>query len=349
MEIRTLGNTDIKVSAICLGSMNWGNGQCDEKDAHEQLEYAVTHGVNFIDTAEVYPIPPSLETQGLTETYVGTWLKKRGKRDDLIVASKVSGLNQAKSIAHRDASRGLTRESLREAVEGSLARLQTDYLDLYQVHVPDRKLNNFGIRAYDADFGMQGATIEETLGALDELVKEGKVRAFGISNESPWGVSEYLRVAREKGYARIATIQNQYSLLNRTYELGLSEFAFREKVSLLAYSPLSMGVLSGKYLNGARPEGARHVRFVRNEERYNPPRAQVAIQKYVDLAKEFDLDPSTFAVAFTANRPFVASSIIGATSLAQLAVDIEGGNVVWTPEMHTAVEKIYSEHPDPVA
>lgn len=349
MELRTLGNTDIKVTSVCLGTMNWGNGQCNEKDAHEQLDYAVAHGVNFIDTAEVYPIPPTLETQGLTETYIGTWLSKRGKRDDLIIASKVSGKNQAGSIAHRDANNGLTRKSIREAIGGSLTRLQTDYLDLYQVHVPDRKLNNFGVRAYDADFGADGAAIEETLAALDELVKEGKVRAVGVSNESPWGVSEYLRVAREKGYTRIATIQNQYSLLNRTYELGLSEFAFREHVNLLAYSPLSMGVLSGKYLHGARPEGARHVRFVRNEARYNPERAQIAIQKYVDLAKKYDMDPSTFAIAFTVNRSFVASSIIGATSLAQLAVDIEGGNVAWTEEMRLEVEKIYGEHPDPVA
>ncbi len=253
MELRTLGKTDINVTSICLGTMNWGNGQCDENDAHEQLDYAVAHGVNFIDTAEIYPIPPTLATQGLTEVYVGTWLQKRGKRDDLVLASKVSSRNQAGSIRERDASLGLTRESIRMAVEGSLRRLQTDYLDLYQVHVPDRALNNFGLRNYAEDYGLQGASIEETLSALDELVKEGKVRSIGVSNESPWGTTEYVRIAEEKGLTRIATIQNQYSLLNRTYELGHAEITFREKVSLLAYSPLSMGVLSGKYLGGARP------------------------------------------------------------------------------------------------
>ncbi len=349
MELRNLGNTDIKVSAICLGSMNWGNGQCDEKDAHAQLDYAVAHGVNFIDTAEIYPIPPTLETQGVTETYIGTWLAKRGKRNDVILASKISSRSQAGNIRLRDASVGLMRASVREAVEGSLSRLQTDYLDLYQVHVPDRQINNFGIRAYDKDFGMEGVAIEETLSALDELVKEGKVRAIGVSNESPWGVSEYLRSAKEKGYTRIESIQNQYSLLNRTYELGLSEFGIRENISLLAYSPLSMGVLSGKYLDGARPQGARHVLFARNENRYNPPRAQTAVQKYVDLAIKYNMDPSTFAIAFTIARPFVTSSIIGATTLAQLAVDVEGGNVVFTEEMRLEVEKIYNDHPDPVA
>lgn len=348
MEMRSLGNTDIKVSAVCLGSMNWGQ-QNTEADAHAQLDYALAHGVNFIDTAEVYPIPPELDIQGRTESYLGTWLRKHGKRDELVIASKVSGLKQAGVISQRDASMGLTRASIRTALEGSLRRLKTDYLDLYQVHVPDRNLNNFGVRAYDRDLGSDGAAIEETLSALSELVAEGKVRAIGVSNESPWGVSEYLRLAREKGFSRIATIQNQYSLLNRTYELGLSEFTFREQVSLLAYSPLSMGALTGKYLDGARPAGARHVLFARNEERYNPARAQEAIKKYYELAQSCDLDPATLAVAFTVSRSFVASSIIGATSLAQLAVDIEGGNVTVTPEMHHAIDEIYSEHPDPVA
>jgi len=348
MDMRTLGNTGIEVSTICLGSMTWGQ-QNTEEQAHEQLDFATGQGINFIDTTEIYPIPPEREKQGRTETYIGTWLAKRGKRDDLVIASKVSGRIQAGSIAHRDASGGLTRDNIRAAVEGSLTRLQTGYLDLYQVHVPDRKLNNFGVRAYDSDFGSDGAAIEETLAALDELVKEGKVRAIGLSNESPWGMSEYLRIAREKGYSRIATIQNQYSLLNRTYELGHSEFSFRENISLLAYSPLSMGVLSGKYLHGARPAGARHVLFTRNEDRYNPPRAQAAVEKYVECAKSFGIDPSTFAIAFTISRPFVTSSIIGATTLEQLATNIAAADVTFTEEMQRAVTAIYNEHPDPVA
>lgn len=349
MEMRVLGKTDIKVPSICLGTMNWGNGQCDEAEAHAQLDYAVAHGVNFIDAAEVYPIPPTLETQGLTETYIGTWLKKRGKRDDLIITSKIACIDQSAVILHRDATKGMTRASVREAVEGSLARLQTDYIDLYQVHKPDRDLNNFGVRAYDKDLGMRGVEIEETLTGLDDMVKEGKIRAIGISNESPWGMSEYLRLSREKGLERIVSIQNQYSLLNRTFELGLSEFVFREKVSLLAYSPLSMGALTGKYLKGARPAGARHVLFARNEKRYNPARAQNAIQKYVDLAKKYNIDPSTFAIAFVANRPFVTSVIVGATSVEQLKADIEGGNFTLTEEMRQEMEKVYDEYPDPVA
>lgn len=349
MDKRMLGTTDISVSTICLGSMNWGNGQCDEADAHEQLDLAFASGINFIDTAEVYPIPPTLETQGLTEKYIGTWLKKRGRRDDLVIASKVSGRVQAGSIRERDAKGGLIRENIRTAVAGSLERLQTDYLDLYQVHVPDRPLNNFGVRAYDKDFGLAGASLAETVAALDELVREGTIRAYGVSNESPWGVSEYLRLAKENNHTRVATIQNQYSLLNRTYELGLSEYAFREHVGLLAYSPLSMGALTGKYLHGARPVGARHVLFKRNEDRYNPPRAQAAIEAYVNLAKQFGLDPATFAIAFTVSRPFVTSSIIGATTIEQLKTDLLAGDVTWTNEMEEAVAQVYNDHPDVVA
>jgi len=348
MELRTLGATDIKVTSICLGTMTWGQ-QNIEAEAHEQLDVAVAGGVNFIDTAEIYPIPPELPLQGLTETYIGSWLAKRGSRDDVVIASKVSGRVQAGSIRERDASAGLTRSNIREAIERSLRRLQTDYLDLYQVHVPDRPLNNFGIRAYGRDMGSAGAAIEETLAALHELVTEGKVRAIGVSNESPWGMMEYLRIAREKGYTRITSIQNQYSLLNRTYEIGHSEVGIREQVSLLAYSPLSMGALTGKYLNGARPAGARHVLFKRNEDRYNPPRAQAAIEAYVNVAKDFGLDPATFAIAFTLSRPFVTSSIIGATSLSQLSTNLAAGEVTWTPEMESAVKTVCDQYPDVVA
>lgn len=349
MEKRKLGTTDIEVTSICLGTMNFGNGQCDEKDAHEQLSYAVDRGVNFIDTAESYPIPPRLEIQGNTESYVGNWIKRRGRRDDFILASKIAGRVHTSTMRLRDVSEGLSRKNVRSAVEGSLRRLQTDYIDVYQVHVPDRKINNFGLRNYGEDYGFEGAMIEETLRGLDDMVKEGKIRAIGVSNESPWGVNEYLRLSREKGLHTIATIQNQYSLLNRTYEIGLSEIGIREHVSLLAYSPLSMGALTGKYLYGARPEGARHVMFVRNEDRYNPPRAQAAIERYVELAKKYATTPSTFAIAFAASRPFVASAIIGATTMTQLKEDIDGGDFVWTPEMEADVHAVYNDYPDPVA
>lgn len=348
MEMRSLGTTDMKVTSICLGTMTWGN-QNTEADAHEQLDYAISRGLNFIDTAEVYPIPPSREMQGRTETYIGTWLAKRGKRDDLVIATKISSRNQASNIRERDASIGLTRESIRFAINGSLRRLQTDHLDLYQVHVPDRSVNNFGVRGYAESMDEGGASIEETLAALDGLVKEGKMRAIGVSNETPWGVHEYLRVSREKGYVRLATMQQQYSLINRTFEIGLSEFALKEHISLLAYSPLSMGVLSGKYLGGAKPENARFTLFERSRARYNPPQAQAGIARYVDIAKKHGLDPAQMAIAFAASRPFAASAIIGATTMEQLKRNIDAGDVTLSPEVLEDIAQAYLEIPDPTA
>ncbi len=349
MHMKKLGFTNIDVTSICLGTMTWGN-QNTEAEAHEQLDYATGEaGINFIDTAEIYPIPPKLELQGLTEQYLGTWLKKRGKRDDLVIATKVASRNQAGSIRERDASIGLTRESIRAAVEGSLKRLQTDYIDLYQVHVPDRKMNNFGVRGFTEQGEDDGATIEETLTALHELVKEGKVVNIGVSNESPWGVYEYLRVSALKDLVRIVTIQNQYSLLNRTFEIGLSEFCFRDGISLLGYSPLSMGVLSGKYLGGAKPEGARFTLSERSRPRYNPDHAQEAIARYVDIAKKHGLVPSEMAIAFAASRPFAASAIIGATTMEQLKSDINGGNITLSSDVLADIAQVYLEIPDPHA
>lgn len=349
MEIRTLGNTDIKVTSICLGTMTWGN-QNTEAQAHEQLDYATGEGgVNFIDTAEVYPIPPQLDFQGRTETYIGNWLAKRGKRDDLVIASKVASRNMAEIIRERDASIGLTRESIRTAIEGSLRRLKTDYLDLYQVHVPDRPANYFGVRGYTEISSDEGAAIEETLEALNEFVTEGKVRALGVSNETAWGIHEYLRVAKEKGYTRIATIQNQYSLTNRTFEVGLSEFALKEKISLLAYSPLAMGALSGKYLGGAMPEGARFTLFERNRLRYNGPHVQAGLERYVEIAKWHGLDPAQMAIAFAAGRPFAASAIIGATTMEQLKSDIAAGGMILSEDVMKDIAKVYFEIPDPTA
>ena len=347
MEYRTISDSDLKVSKICLGTMTWGQ-QNTEEEAHEQLDYAIGEaGINFIDTAEIYPIPPEKEKQGRTESYIGSWLKKRGKRDDLIIASKVAGPQQNGSIGTRSGSGHFDRENIREAIEGSLQRLNTDYLDVYQLHRPERDMHCFGVRGYVEDQGSGEVSIEETLEVLNELVKEGKVRYIGLSNESAWGVSEFLRIAREKGYPKIITTQNQYSLINRTYEIGLSEFAPREGVELLAYSSLSMGVLTGKYLDGARPEGARFTLFDRSRERYNPPHAQEAVRKYVELAREHNLDPAQMAIAFVNNRPFVAANIIGATTMDQLKTNIAAGDIALSEEVRAGIEEIYTTHPDP--
>ncbi len=325
--------------------MNWGQ-QNTEEDAHAQLDYAVEHGVNFIDTAEAYPIPPDPEKQGATERYLGSWLKKREKRSNLIIASKVAGVFQKSMIKQRDASAGYTRENIRAAVNGSLERLGLEYLDLYQVHVPDRKANYFGIRGFENVAEEDVTSIEETLAALDELVKDGKVRAVGVSNETPWGVSEYLRIAREKGYTRIVAIQNQYSLINRTFEIGLSEICLRENVGLLAYSPLSGGVLSGKYLDGAKPEGARFTLFSRNSERYNNLRVQEAARRYVELAKKHDLNPSAMALAFVASRSFTTSAIIGATTMEQLKTNVAAGDLELSNEVMEGIREIHANLPD---
>lgn len=246
MRYRKLGTTDIEVSIICLGSMNWGE-QNTEKDAHEQLEYAFSQGVNFIDTAEIYPIPPHGESQGRTETYIGNWLKKSGKRKNLIIASKVAGRSNNTNIRNGEVP-CFNRKNIRIAIEGTLRRLQTDYLDLYQLHWPDRNTNFFGKRGYVHDPKDKSIPIEETLEAMQELIKEGKVRNIGVSNETAWGIMQYFRFYREKKLPRIQSIQNPYSLIMREYETALAEISIKEQLSLLVYSPLSFGVLTGKYL-----------------------------------------------------------------------------------------------------
>ena len=347
MQYKKLGTSDLSVSSICLGTMTFGN-QNTEADAHEQIDYALSRGVNFIDTAEIYPIPPEKNLQGDTEMFVGTWLEKSGRRGDIVLATKVASKNQADVFKTRDASLGLTRDSIMTALDGSLSRLKTDYIDLYQVHVPDRSTNNFGKRAYVHEPERDGAQIEETLEALHELVKSGKVRYIGISNETPWGVMEYLRLSREKGLSRIVSIQNQYTLISRSFEIGLSEMAIRERIGLLAYSPLSMGVLTGKYLGGSRPDGARFTRFERSRARYNSDLVQPAVEAYVSLAHQYGLDPAQAALAFVLSRPFTTSAIIGATSMDQLKVNIAAADTVLSQEVLQAIEGIYAGYPDPM-
>ena len=351
MRTKKLGSSGLKIPVITLGTMTWGH-QNSEAEAHAQLDYAVDErGLYFIDTAEMYAIPPSKETQGRTETYIGNWLKKRGKRNDLIIASKVS---ISDNIVTRDLGPRprYDRKSIREAIHGSLQRLQTDYIDLYQVHWPERKSNFFGIRGFDhLDKNEQFVPIEEVLFYLAELVDEGKVRHIGVSNESPWGLAEYLRASREKNLPRIVSIQNQYSLTNRAFETGLAEMVLRENIGMLAYSTLGMGTLTGKYLGGKKPENARLTIYPDNRgrtvnQRYNPKRAQKAIERYVELARDNNMDPATLAIAFAASREFVTSAIIGATDLDQLKTDIDAGEVKLSEDLLAEVEKIHDDMPN---
>ena len=340
MQTRKLGSTGLDVSLICLGTMTWGQ-QNTEADAHEQMDYAVSQGVNFFDTAEMYPVPPKADTQGLTEKYIGTWFKKSGRRHDIVLATKVTG----PGMAYLRGGTRLDRKSVIEACNDNLKRLQTDYIDLYQVHWPERPTNYFGKLGYQHT-ASPSTPVEETLGALDELVKQGKVRHVGVSNETPWGVQEYLRASREQNLARIATIQNPYSLLNRSFEIGLAEFAHRENVGLLAYSPMAFGVLSGKYLNGARPADGRVTLFTRFS-RYSNEQADAATACYVELAKAHGLDPAQMALAFVNSRPFVHSNIIGATTMAQLRSNIESHRIELSKEVLEAIEQIHRRYTIP--
>jgi len=344
MEYRPLGRTGLNVSALCLGTMTFGE-QNSEAEAHAQLDRALAAGINFIDTAEMYPVPPRAETQGRTEAYIGSWLKQRGGRDNLILASKVAGpadwLNYLRNGHNR-----LDRQNILAAVEESLRRLQTDVIDLYQVHWPDRETNFFGKLGYHHPAEDIGIPIEETLRALEELVTAGKVRHIGVSNETPWGLMQYLKLEEQAGLPRIASIQNPYNLLNRSFEVGLAEMAHRENVGLLAYSPLGFGVLSGKYLGGAWPEGCRltlHERF----SRYSNPEGISATEAYVKLAREHGLDPAQMALAFVTSRPFVTSNIIGATSLQQLESNLGSSALQLPEEALEAIEAIHQKQPNP--
>ncbi|GGY69051.1 NADP(H)-dependent aldo-keto reductase [Marinobacter zhanjiangensis] len=339
MEMRKLGRSDLDVSLICLGTMTWGQ-QNTEKEAFEQLDYAVGEGINFIDAAEMYPVPPRPETQGLTEQYLGNWLARRERRDDLVIASKVAGPGNGLTYL-RNGPR-LTRDHIREACETSLKRLQTDYIDLYQVHWPDRSTNFFGQLGYRHRDNEDYTPIEETLGALHELVQEGKIRHIGLSNETPWGAMKYVQLAEKHGWPRPVTIQNPYNLLNRTFEQGLAEVAHREDMGLLAYSPLAFGMLTGKYLDGKRPDNARMTLFKRFV-RYQGERAEQATRAYCDLAQAHGLTPAQLALAWVNSRRFVTSNIIGATTMEQLRENIGSATVELNDEVLQALEELHRE------
>lgn len=345
MEYRILGNTDMRVSAICLGTMTFGE-QNSYEEAAAQLDYAVGTGINFIDAAEMYPVPPRPETQGATERYIGRWLKESGKREQVLIATKVTGRNPPSGdFDHLRGGTRLSRTQILKAIDGSLERLQTDYVDLYQVHWPERATNYFGQLGYRHRPGDEIA-IEETLEALGEIVMAGKARAIGLSNETPWGVLEYLRIAERMGLPRVVSIQNPYNLLNRSFEIGLAEMAIREQVGLLAYSPLAFGLLSGKYLGGSRPEKARLTLFERFA-RYNNPRAEAATQAYVTLARDAGLNPSQMALAFVTSRQFLTSNIIGATTLEQLEVNVASADLTLSKDVLREIEAIHAQYTIP--
>jgi aryl-alcohol dehydrogenase-like predicted oxidoreductase len=346
MLYRKLGNTGLDVSLIGLGTMTWGE-QNNLQEACEQMDYAVAQGINFFDAAEMYPVPPRQETTGETERCIGEWLTQTGKRSEIVLASKVSG--RADTIPDWKHIRGgprLNRDHIRRAIEGSLERLQTDYVDLYQVHWPERATNFFGKRGYVHVPGADGVAIEDTLDALSELVDEGLVKHVGLSNETPWGVMEYLRLASERRLAKVVSIQNVYNLLSRQFETGLAEMAIREEVGLLAYSPLAFGVLSGKYLGGKMPAGSRLALFERFA-RYGSPQSTAATEAYKEIADKHGISLAQMSLAFVCQQPFVTSNLIGATNIQQLSENIEAVNVTLSKEVLAEIEAIHNQYPDP--
>jgi aryl-alcohol dehydrogenase-like predicted oxidoreductase len=342
--MRRLGRTEMSISALCLGSMTWGE-QNTEAEAFEQLDHARAAGINFIDTAEMYPTAPRAETYGRTEQIIGNWLADRGGRDKTVIATKVTGPG-SRFPYMRDGKPRLNRTHVTAAIEASLKRLRTDYIDLYQLHWPDRGGGSFGTLGYKHDPQAEETPIAETLAVLDDLVRAGKVRTIGVSNERPWGVMRFLGLAEAGRGPRIVSIQNPYSLLNRSFETSLAEVATRESCSLLAYAPLGAGTLTGKYLNGQRPAGARRTLWPDNL-RYQGEHADAAVAAYVDLARASGLDPAQMALAFVLSRPFVTSAIIGATTMAQLRNSIAAAQVTLPPDVLAGIESIHRLHTYP--
>ncbi|KZL17029.1 General stress protein 69 [Pseudovibrio axinellae] len=348
MDFRKLGRTDLNVSSICLGTMTWGE-QNTEAEGHAQMDVALEQGINFFDTAELYAIPPKPETKGRTEEIIGTWFKKTGNRDKVVLATKVVG-RSVQNWHRKDGSDSqLSRTQIMEAVDCSLQRLQTDYIDLYQIHWPDRNVSSFGSVStiwQDVERVEDENAIHETLEVMQELVKAGKIRHFGLSNESPWGTMKFVQEAEARGLPRVQSIQNAYSLVNRLFEVGGAEIAHREDVGLLAYSALAQGYLTGKYLNGALPAGARKTLFKRLG-RYETDGGQKAVAAYCALAAELGIDPSVMALAFAHSRSFVTSVIIGATSQAQLMTDIGAADFKMTAEIEEKINQIHLQYTNP--
>ncbi len=350
MDFMQLGNSQLKVSKICLGTMTFGD-QNSQIEAHEQLDYAVSSGINFIDTAEMYPVPPKAETYTRTETIIGHWLKNQ-PRDQLIIGSKISGPRRGLGwIRNNDFS--LDRATIRQALHDSLTRLQTDYIDLYQIHWPERNVPLFGQYQFDAANELdnegnekQWVSIQNQLETFEELIKEGKIRAIGLSNEQPWGVMEFVRYAKQYNLPHVATLQNGYNLLNRHIDFGMSEILYRENISLLAYSPLAFGHLSGKYLADSQATG-RVTLFKGYAQRYTKPNVQSACEEYLTLAKAHGYCLTELALAYVYHRWCVASTVIGATSMAQLQQNIAAYKIKLTPEIIKEIDAIHLRYTNP--
>lgn len=344
MHYQTLPQIDEKVSKICLGTMTWGQ-QNDESQAHEQMDLALSEGVNFWDTAEMYPSPPDKDKQGDTERFMGTWFNKTKQRNKVVLASKISPMDFL-----RDGQTRYTAKDISSAIDGNLKRLQTDYIDVYQLHWPERQANFFGQRGYSEDMANQSlddlTPFLETIQALNDEIKKGRIRAYGLSNDTAWGLMRYLWEADKNGLIAPITVQNPYSLLNRLYEVNMAEIAHRENVGLLAYSPLGFGVLSGKYLEGKRPEGARLTKYDRFQ-RYTNDQAISATERYAKIAEEAGLDMAQMALAFVNSRPFVTSNIIGATSTEQLKSNIDSMDLTLSADVLDAIEAVHTQQPNP--
>ncbi|WP_101674546.1 aldo/keto reductase [Alloalcanivorax mobilis] len=343
MEYRPLGDTGLNVSAICLGTMTWGN-QNSAEEGFAQMSMALDHGVNFFDTAEMYAVPASPETSFRTEEIIGRWFADTGNRDKVVLATKAAGPGDY--VKHIRGGPRLNRESLQSAVEGSLKRLQTDVIDVYQLHWPERTTNYFGKLGYQHRDDDQAVPIAKTVAALKALVDAGKIRHWGLSNETPWGAMTFIREAEKIGLARPVSIQNPYSLLNRTFEIGLAEIAHREQLGLLAYSPLAFGMLSGKYRHGQRPSNARLTLF-KHFARYNSEQSIAATEAYCQLAEQRGVSPSQLALQFVTTRPFVTSNIIGATNLNQLRENLASADLPWDKELEKELDALHARFPNP--
>jgi len=330
------------VSKLCLGTMTWGE-QNTAAEGHEQISYALDNGINFMDCAEMYPVPPAAETAGRSEEIIGSWLAKNGRREDWVIATKAAGPGASMDYLRGGPKHNL--DYLTKAVDDSLRRMQTDYIDLYQLHWPERSTNIFGQLGYrhrESD----DTPIQETLEALQTLIKSGKIRSIGLSNENPWGTMRYLELARSMGLPKIESVQNVYNLLSRVYEIGMAEISHREDVGLLAYSPMAFGALSGKYRNGAKPPKARITLFERFA-RYSSPQSTQSIDAYCDLAESWGMDPAQMALAFVNQQPFVLSTIIGATTMEQLKANIASQEITLDKDQLKAINKIHAGQPNP--
>ena len=343
MKFKKLGTTDLDVSLICLGTMTWGT-QNTEKDAFEQMDYSIDKGINFFDTAELYSVPPNSDSYGKTEAMIGNWFEKRKNREKIILATKVAGPG---CNWIRGGRNNFNEKAIGEAINGSLKRLKTDYIDLYQLHWPERSTNFFGKRDYTLDSEeSEWNSFESVLKALEKFIKRGKIRYIGMSNETPYGLSKYIELAKNKNLPRMMSVQNPYNLVNRTYEIGMSEISIREKCGLLVYYPLATGALSGKYRKGQMPKNSRQALF-KGWERHLNPLAMKAYEEYYKLAKEYDMTMAQLAQAFVNTRPFVTSNIIGATTMDQLKENIDSVNIELSDEIMEKINMIHNNNPNP--